>query len=187
MAENVSLESIAGEIQNSLPIGEESDRKGNEFFNWIKKKRMKLKPWTEFVNTKTLSKPKDMGHAGRRIIKNLDTYQANYIIVCLFLSLYCIISSPMLLFAILISSAACYYISRRSGQKLTIAGREFSVAEQYGLVLTVSLPLFFFASAGSAVFWIIGASVFIVTLHASVTEPLALDDEIELNEVKAVT
>ena len=89
MAENVSLESIAGEIQNSLPIGEESDRKGNEFFNWIKKKRMKLKPWTEFVNTKTLSKPKDMGHAGRRIIKNLDTYQANYIIVCLFLSLYC--------------------------------------------------------------------------------------------------
>ena len=39
---------------------------------------------------------------------------------------------------------------------LFLVGREFSIAEQYGLVLTISLPLFFFASAGSAVFWIIG-------------------------------
>ena len=89
MATNINLESISGEIQSSLLSDEERVSRGNAFINWIKKKRMQLRPWAEFINTKTLSKPKDVNHAGKRIVKNLDTYQANYIIICLFLSLYC--------------------------------------------------------------------------------------------------
>lgn len=37
-----------------------------------------------------------------------------------------------------------------------ISGRQFSLAEQYGLIALICLPLFFLASAGSTVFWIIG-------------------------------
>ena len=39
---------------------------------------------------------------------------------------------------------------------LDFIGRDLTRAEQYGLVLLISLPLFILASAGSTVFWIIG-------------------------------
>lgn len=39
---------------------------------------------------------------------------------------------------------------------LGFIGRDLTRAEQYGLVLLISLPLFILASAGSTVFWIIG-------------------------------
>ena len=42
-----------------------------------------------------------------------------------------------------------------------VIGRELSVAEQYASVLTISLPVFFFASAGSTIFWIIGKKTYI--------------------------
>ena len=89
MAIHDNFEAVSGEIENSLLIDEENEEKRAAFVSWIKKKRTQLKPWTEFFNSKSFSKPKDVSQAGRRIVKNLDTYQANYVIICLILSLYC--------------------------------------------------------------------------------------------------
>lgn len=58
-------------------------------------------------------------------------------------------------------------------------GRDLTRAEQYGLVLLISLPLFILASAGSTVFWIIGASIVTVGLHASM---LSTSDTPEITE-----
>ena len=95
-----NFENISGEIQNSLLVDEENGGKGTALANWFKKKRLQLKPWTNFVNTKTFSTPKDVNHAAKRIMKNLDSYQANYIIICLFLSLYCMFVFHHLIFLI---------------------------------------------------------------------------------------
>lgn len=89
MATNVNLEGISGEIEKSFLADEESTNQGNKVINWLKKKRIQLKPWGKFVNTRAFSAPKDLNDAAKRIVKNVDTYQANYIIICLFLSLYC--------------------------------------------------------------------------------------------------
>lgn len=57
------------------------------------------------------------------------------------------------------SSFLVVYYRTESINSLTylhFSGRDLSRAEQYGLVLLISLPLFILASAGSTVFWIIG-------------------------------
>ena len=41
-------------------------------------------------------------------------------------------------------------------QSLLLAGKELTVAQQYGAVGAMSFPLFWLAGAGGAVFWVIG-------------------------------
>ena len=71
---------------------------------------------------------------------------------------YCFrLTSPLLLFAVGTSLGACYLIARKNDdQKLSVLGHELSLAQQYGLIAMVSLPLFYLAGAGSVVFWVLG-------------------------------
>ncbi|EDO39378.1 predicted protein [Nematostella vectensis] len=69
---------------------------------------------------------------------------------------------------------------------LTVYCREFSVIEQYGIIALLCLPLLFLASAGSAVFWIIGASVFIILLHASFLDTSSPDSNVFELEMEPV-
>lgn len=63
----------------------------------------------------------------------------------------------MLLFAVATSLGACHVISKKNvDQRVSILGQELSLAQQYGLVAMVSLPLFYLAGAGSVVFWVLG-------------------------------
>ena len=88
MAAGLNMEEISGTIQNSLAdVGK--DENSSRIKQWIDKRRSQLKPWTEFMNAKAFSKPKDVAQASRRIVKNLDAYQTNYIAICLFLAIYC--------------------------------------------------------------------------------------------------
>lgn len=69
---------------------------------------------------------------------------------------------------------------------MKVLGRELSRVEQYGLVFLISLPLFILASAGSAVFWIIGASFVVIGLHASLlstSDTQAITDQLTMEEV----
>lgn len=46
------------------------------------------------------------------------------------------------------------------------SGRELSYAQQYGVAAALSVPLFFIAGAGSAVFWVLGKfGIYIMKLH----------------------
>ena len=47
------------------------------------------------------------------------------------------------------------------------AGHEVTLAHQYGVICVCSLPFLFLAGAGEVVFWVLGASVFSVTVHAA--------------------
>lgn len=88
MAAGLNMEEISGTIQNSLAdVGK--DESTSRIKQWINKRRSQLKPWTEFMNAKAFSRPKDVAQASRRIVKNLDAYQTNYIAICLFLAIYC--------------------------------------------------------------------------------------------------
>ena len=56
-----------------------------------------------------------------------------------------------------------------------LGGREVSLAQQYGVVAICSIPMFLLAGASGAVFWVIGASFFIIALHATFYDFDALD------------
>merc|ERR1712013_583528 len=64
-------------------------------------------------------------------------------LVFLVLVLYCLISSPLLLLVIAAAGGASYYASsKNSERKLAIAGKEISLAQQYGIISVCSIPFF---------------------------------------------
>jgi len=144
---------------------------------WIQKRREEVRPWTTFVKTSNFnfelqSPPKFT----KRFYKNIDHFQSNYVFVFLILFLYCLITSPMLLIFMAISGGLCYYLSsKNTDRKIILGGREVSLAQQYGVVAVCSVPMFLFAGAGAVVFWVIGASFFVICLHASFYNFDALD------------
>jgi len=67
------------------------------------------------------------------------------------------LTSPLLLIAVAISLLVGYKLSSKQNErKLTVFGHELTLAQQYGLVAICSIPLFIWAGAGAAVFWVIG-------------------------------
>ncbi|XP_076457446.1 prenylated Rab acceptor protein 1-like isoform X2 [Babylonia areolata] len=130
--------------------------------------RERVKPWGEFLDTKKFALPSSLVPLPRRILSNVYEFQGNYLFVFLGLFVFCIMTSPLLLVAIGICLGACFYVSSRGpDQPLAIMGFPLSVSQQYLGVAVLSFPLFWLAGAGSAVFWIIGASCFVIMLHAA--------------------
>ena len=64
---------------------------------------------------------------------------------------------------------------KNAARKVFLGGREVSLAQQYGVVAICSIPMFLLAGASGAVFWVIGASFFIIALHATFYDFDALD------------
>jgi len=135
---------------------------------WFQRQKESIQPWGEFLNGKKFRVPKSVAPVGQRVVKNFTRFQSNYMFVFLGLLAFCLLTSPVLLLALAACLGACYIISIKNAErKITIMGREITVAQQYAVVAIASFPLFWFAGAGSAVFWVIGASIFVIVLHSS--------------------
>ncbi|XP_074652812.1 prenylated Rab acceptor protein 1-like [Tubulanus polymorphus] len=153
---------------------------------WFQKTREKVQPWSVFLSTKKFKLPKTMAPLGPRIVKNVEKFQGNYVFVFLVLVIFCILTSPLLLVAIAASLGACYIISiKNKEQKLKIMGHELTLVQQYAAVGVTSIPLFWLVGAGTAVFWVIGASFFTIMLHASMYTAEEDDafEELQMEEV----
>ncbi|KAJ4444804.1 hypothetical protein ANN_06601, partial [Periplaneta americana] len=135
---------------------------------WFGQRRENIRPWPVFVNTSNFRSPSSIPRLSKRIVRNVEYFQSNYFFVFLGLIAYCLITSPLLLIAVAASLGACYILSlKNSERKINIIGYELTLAQQYGLVAVCSLPLFYLAGAGAAIFWVLGASIFVITLHAA--------------------
>merc|ERR1712025_1306118 len=143
---------------------------------WFAKKRANIRPLGTFFNTAHFQVPPSAGRLTKRLYKNIEYFQSNYMLVFLVLVLYCLISSPLLLLVIAAAGGASYYASsKNSERKLAIAGKEVSLAQQYGIISVCSIPFFLWAGAGGIVFWVLGASMFFITAHAAFYNYDALD------------
>merc|ERR1712223_438529 len=144
--------------------------------DWLAKRRESLRPVGTFFNTSNFQVPPSAGRLSKRLYKNVEYFQSNYMLVFLVLVLYCLISSPLLLLVIAAAGGASYYASsKNSERKLAIAGKEVSLAQQYGMISVCSIPFFLWAGAGGIVFWVLGASMFFITAHAAFYNYDALD------------
>jgi hypothetical protein len=134
---------------------------------WITRRRETLKPWNEFANFAKFKKPIAATQAVSRLFKNVDYFLSNYLFVFLFLAIYCVVTSPYLLIAFGSFACGCYilHLKNKDGN-LKVFGKEMKLAQLYTLAGLCSIPLFLLAGAGAAVFWIIGASVCLIILHA---------------------
>ncbi|XP_046976224.1 prenylated Rab acceptor protein 1 isoform X3 [Vanessa cardui] len=124
--------------------------------------------WTQFVATENFKVPASLPRLTRRFYRNVEYFQANYLIVFLGLFAYCLITSPLLLIAMVASFFG--YRKLTSGPntwKPKIGGWELSKTQQYGVAAAGSMALCWLAGAGAVLFWVLGATVTVVALHAS--------------------
>jgi len=143
---------------------------------WFGKRRANIRPLGQFFNTHNFQVPPSAGRLTKRLYKNVEYFQSNYVMVFIVLVLYCLISSPLLLIVIAATGGACYIAGLKNAErKLSIAGHEVSLAQQYGLIGVCSIPFFLIAGAGGVVFWVLGASLFFITGHAAFYNYDALD------------
>ena len=67
--------------------------------------------------------PLSAGRLSKRLYKNVDYFQSNYVMVFLVLVLYCLITSPLLIIVLAASGGACYIAGLKNAErKLSIAG-----------------------------------------------------------------
>jgi len=133
--------------------------------NFVLKKKGELKPWSTFLAVKKMKQPKSITSATGRLYHNLGQFQANYIFLMMFLAVYCVVTTPMLLVALgfLFTSVQYIYYERKDR---VILGQTIKKDSQVQLAMFVTIPLLWFSAAGSAVFWVIGASLVIVMGHS---------------------
>ena len=128
-----------------------------------------IQNWCEFFNTSRMIRaPCTRQQVSRRLAANLNHFQGNYLCVSLVLVLYCILTSPLLLLAIAVYLMALYLVTARTalGKQTRVFGYRLNLQQQYSFITMVALPPLWIAGAPSAVFWVIGASFFVVALHA---------------------
>lgn len=140
--------------------------------DWIASKHSKVKPWAEFFNPRNFSLPRGAGDVTSRLFGNVQLFQSNYLFVFLGLIVYCIVTNPTLLFALAFCFGAWWFIAvRNNSENVRLFGRDTSAKELYLAIVLICIPLFYIAGAGSTVFWIIGASVVLILVHAGMMAP----------------
>ncbi|KAL4705034.1 hypothetical protein ACJJTC_009822 [Scirpophaga incertulas] len=131
------------------------------------------RPWTQFVATENFKTPGSIPRLTRRFYRNLEYFQANYLMVSLGLFLYCLITTPLLLIATIASFFG--YRKLTSGPNtLKIGNWELTKTQQYMVAGGCSMILCWLAGVGAVLFWVLGATVTVVALHASFFDAEAL-------------
>lgn len=128
-----------------------------------------MQSWGSFIDTSKMVLPVSIQQWSKRLVFNLKHFQSNYFCVFFILFIYCILTSPLLLLVLAAVLAAGYIITLKNAERpLKIFGRKLNLGQQYFGLAICSLPLLYVVGAGGAFFWVIGASLFVISLHASV-------------------
>jgi len=113
-----------------------------------------------------------MGAITQRLSYNLTHFQSNYIIIVLGLLLYCLITNLWLMFTIILLIFGLNYIRKLPPNEPFVFHQYVITQKQlYTGLIGISVPLLWISSAGSVIFWIVGASATLVLGHAAFLEP----------------
>ncbi|KAG5918753.1 hypothetical protein E4U42_006750 [Claviceps africana] len=126
-----------------------------------------LRPISEFLDFKRLSKPTNFSDMQSRVNYNLGHFSSNYAIVFLMLSLYALLTNWLLLFDITLVVVGMWFIGRLDGRDLVIGNLRATSSQLYTGLLVVAVPLCLVASPISTLLWLIGASGVTILGHAS--------------------
>lgn len=97
--------------------------------DWVASKHAGVRPWSEFLNIRSLTKPAGVSAGTSRVLANLVRFQSNYLFVFLGLVIYCIVSNPTLLFALGFCGAAWWFIAvKNNSENIKILGESLPVS-----------------------------------------------------------
>nr|XP_018914847.1 PREDICTED: prenylated Rab acceptor protein 1 [Bemisia tabaci] len=148
---------------------------------WAINRYHNVRPWLIFFSTGNFkAPPPTIPRLSRRFFKNINYFEGNYFFICFCLMIYGLVTSPLLLLSLSLFLVACYFVTQKNTEgRLKLGGVELTLSQQYTIVGICFLPIFYWADAGTAVFWAIGASMFVVVLHAATYHIELLDPDPE--------
>lgn len=126
-----------------------------------------LKPISEFLDLKRLSKPANFSEVQSRVNYNLSYFSSNYAIVFVMLILYSLLTNLVLLFVIVLVIGGMYGIGKLQGQDLVLGSTQVTTSQLYTGLLVIAVPLGIYASPIPTALWLIGATGVTVLGHAS--------------------
>lgn len=144
----------------------------------LKQRLTTLRPWNEFGNSANFSKPKALAEASGRVSRNIRYFATNYLLIFISLFLYCLITSPLLLLAVGFAAAGSVAIMhfKEKGTPVVVGGKTLGPKEQAACLVGICVPLFWLASAGSVVFWLLGLSASLILCHATFLDSQMIPD-----------
>jgi len=160
----------------SIPIDVLTSRLNlSERFNSVRSQSIasrfaNLRPVSEFLDLKRLSKPANFGEVQTRVNYNLSYFSSNYAVVFVMLSVYSLLTNLTLLFVIILVVGGMWGIGKLGGADLDIGVVRATTPQLYTALLCLSVPLMFIASPISTFLWLIGATGVSILGHASLMD-----------------
>ncbi|CAI7615090.1 unnamed protein product [Penicillium glandicola] len=147
----------------SIPIDAITSRFGDRFNNLrstsLTTRFANLRPISEFLDIKRISKPANFGEAQSRVNYNLSYFSSNYAVVLL--------TNLVLLFDMIFVSCGLYGINMLQGRDLDLGFSRFTTSQLYTGLLIVGVPIGIWASPLTTALWLIGATGVTVFGHAA--------------------
>ena len=154
-----------------IPIDAITSRFGDRFNNIrsqsLSTRFSNLRPISEFLDVKRVSKPANFGEVQSRVNYNLSHFSSNYAVVFVMLSIYSLLTNFVLLFVIILVSCSLYGINKLGGRDLDVGFRRFNTSQLYTALLCIAVPLGLWASPFATALWLIGATGVTVFGHAA--------------------
>ncbi|KAF2159080.1 hypothetical protein M409DRAFT_71317 [Zasmidium cellare ATCC 36951] len=129
-----------------------------------------LRPISEFLDIKRISKPADFSMVQNRVNYNLSYFSSNYAAVFAMLSIYSLLTNLTLFFALMLIIGGMYGIGKLEGRDLDVGFARATVSQLYTGLFIISVPLFFWARPVASILWLIGASGVTILGHAALME-----------------
>jgi len=139
-----------------------------EFFLSWKNEHLSLKSmrsWSAFCDKTKFSLPK-IADTLSRFKSNLLYWQTNYVVIFLILVIYCIITNPWFLLIVGLCGGMWGYIFHWKKDPIKLGNYEVTERQKTIILSVVTALLFYLASVGNTIFWLLGASITVVVFHA---------------------
>ncbi|KAF1943647.1 PRA1-domain-containing protein, partial [Clathrospora elynae] len=126
-----------------------------------------LRPISEFLDVKRVSKPANFGEVQSRVNFNLGHFASNYAAVFVMLSIYSLLTNLVLLIDICFVVGGMLSIGKLDGNDLQLGTMRASTSQLYTVLFIIAILLSLWASLFTTVLWLIGASGVTVLGHAA--------------------
>ncbi|CAO1622799.1 unnamed protein product [Sympodiomycopsis kandeliae] len=130
-----------------------------------------LRPVGEFFDHQRISRPQDLNEATQRITYNTRHFSGNYAVLIGLLAVYGLLTSPLLLVAILFLVGGFIAINKFAPEPMQVGEHVVTQKSLYTGLFVIGIPLLWIASPVALLFWLIGSSAVLCLGHAAFIEP----------------
>ncbi|KAG0245931.1 hypothetical protein BGX31_005449 [Mortierella sp. GBA43] len=124
----------------------------------------------DFIDTNRFSKPNSVATITSRLSYNLPYFRANYTLVFVGITAYSLITNAKLMFSAGLLAGGLHFISKVPPTGIVLGEERYTPNQLRTGLGFIAVPLFFYSSTLSTIFYIIGASSVSILGHAAFTE-----------------